>query len=295
MRKSEHPGFVFEGELTKEQLAFFDKNGFIKFRGFLSQDTVNLFIEEIKRIEKQLLSEGVEYVNGIPLKFGIDTNGKIMIQRMAFLNQFSKPMSDFLKEPRLQEFLKFLGPYDGRIGENEKDGLILNHYINTDNSNFSQLGWHTDSPRDLFLGLRRIMPMLNVGIHLDDCPFENGGLRVIPGTHKQNIFRMLFRKKYFIDHKTDKDEVGMDVKAGDLTVHDGRLWHRGAQSPLTGEASRRRVMYVPVVTGEYRPKHKDSPVPFYHKLGAIILINKKVKLDPETYKKEALKTEKVEA
>lgn len=295
MKKSDHPGFVFEGQLTEEQLAFFDKNGFIKFRNFIDPETVILFREEIRRIEHELLSAGVEFVNGIPLKYGIDTNGEVMIQRMAFLNQFSKPMSDFLKQPRVQELVKLLGPYDGRVSENEKDGLILNHYINTDNSNWSRIGWHTDSPRDLFLGLRRIMPMLNVGLHLDDCPFENGGLRVIPGTHKQNIFRLLFRKKYFIDHNTDKDEVGMDIQAGDLTVHDGRIWHRGAQSPLTGEASRRRVMYVPVVTGKYRPKHKDSPIPFYHKLGALILVKHKIKPEKGVKGEVTLLREKAEA
>jgi len=78
----------------------------------------------------------------------------------------------------------------------KKDGLVINNYINTPHSSFTQMGWHTDSPRDLFLG-QKIMPMLNVGIHLDTCLFENGGLRVIPGTHKQNTFKLLFAKKIF--------------------------------------------------------------------------------------------------
>jgi ectoine hydroxylase-related dioxygenase (phytanoyl-CoA dioxygenase family) len=109
------------------------------------------------------------------------------------------------------------------------------------------------------------MPMLNVGIHLNATPFENGGLRVIPGTHKQGILKMLFRKKYFVDNDPDKQEVGFDMNAGDLSVHDGRLWHRAQQSPYFGEASRRRVMYVPVVTGKYMPKNEHSKTPFYHR------------------------------
>jgi ectoine hydroxylase-related dioxygenase (phytanoyl-CoA dioxygenase family) len=161
-----------------------------------------------------------------------------------------------------------LGNYDGRIGEHEKDGLVVNHYVNTASSKFKQLGWHTDSPRDLFLG-SRIMPMLNVGLHLDDCPFENGGLRVLAGTHRQGLFRMLFRKKYFVDNNPDKKETGFDIEAGDLTVHDGRIWHRVQQSPYTGEKSRRRVIYIPVITGAYQPKHANSPTPFYHKIGQL--------------------------
>jgi ectoine hydroxylase-related dioxygenase (phytanoyl-CoA dioxygenase family) len=127
------------------------------------------------------------------------------------------------------------------------------------------MGWHTDSPRDLFLG-QKIMPMLNVGIHLDTCLFDNGGLRVLPGTHKQNMIKLLFGKKYFIDNSDDAKEVGFDIHAGDLTVHDGRTWHRVKQSKLVGEASRRRVMYIPIITGKFKPKTEKSKTPFYHKL-----------------------------
>ena len=35
--------------------------------------------------------------------------------------------------------------------------------------------------------------------------------------------------------------------------------------PGFGEKSRRRVMYVPVVTGKYMPKDKNSKTPFYHR------------------------------
>ena len=136
--------------------------------------------------------------------------------------------------------------------------------MRTPDSNFSQMGWHTDSPRDLFLG-QKIMPMLNVGIHLDDCPFENGGLRVLPGSHKQGIIKLLFAKKYFVDNNPDSREVGFDIEAGDLTVHDGKIWHRVQQSPHLGEQSRRRVMYVPVITGKYKPKDGHSKTPLYHR------------------------------
>jgi ectoine hydroxylase-related dioxygenase (phytanoyl-CoA dioxygenase family) len=154
---------------------------------------------------------------------------------------------------------------DARIGENEKDGLVVNHYVNVKGSNYSKLGWHTDSPRDIFLGTR-IMPMLNVGLHLDDYAFEKGGLRVLAGTHNQGLFKLLFRKKYFVDNDPDPNELGFNIEAGDLTIHDGRLWHRVQRSSFVGEQSRRRVMYIPIVTGAYAPKNADSPTPFYHKL-----------------------------
>ncbi len=250
--------------LTQEQLDFFSTHGVIMFRNFLKKEKVDIFLAEISRLEKLWLFEKREKVNGIPLKFGKDEAGKTTIQRFCFTSLYSDALHELLNDPRLNQLSAFLAPYEGRVAENEKDGLVINSYLNTPNSTFTQMGWHTDSPRDLFLG-QKIMPMLNVGIHLDDCPFENGGLRVLPGTHTQSVLKLLFGKKYFIDNNDDSKEVGFDIFSGDLTVHDGRLWHRVKQSPKLGEASRRRVMYVPIVTGKYKPKDENSKTPFYHR------------------------------
>jgi hypothetical protein len=260
--------FQLHKELTPAQLHYFEENGFIHFKNFVDKRTVAGLLTAIKSAELHLLGNGIKKVKGIPLKFGRDINGAPLLQRIAFASHYSPVLKEFLRDPRLDALMRLLGDYEGRIGENEKDGLVVNHYVNTPNSAFTQLGWHTDSPRDLFLG-ERILPMLNVGLHLDDCPFENGGLRVLPGTHKQGLLRMLFKKKYFIDNSPDKREVGFNIEAGDLTIHDGRLWHRVQQSPLRGEASRRRVMYIPIITGAYQPKRIDSPTPFYHRLAQL--------------------------
>jgi ectoine hydroxylase-related dioxygenase (phytanoyl-CoA dioxygenase family) len=138
-----------------------------------------------------------------------------------------------------------------------------------DGSHFTQMGWHTDSVRDIFLG-KKILPMLNVGIHLDDQNPENGGLRLLPGTHRQSLWNMLFRKKSFLDNTPDQREVAFDIKAGDLTVHDGRCWHRVERSKLVGEASRRRVMYIPIIAGKYTPKTEKSPTPLYHRFQHLV-------------------------
>ena len=256
------PNFLLGNELTKEQMNFFDKNGVILFRNFLRKETVADIIREINRIEKEWLAEKRVKVNGTTLKFGIDEYGNKIIQRFCFLSLFSPLLHELLHDCRLQALLPLLYPYEGRIGENEKDGLVGNHYIRVPNGTFSKMGWHTDCPRDLFLG-QRIMPMLNVGIHLDDCPYQNGGLRVLPGTHKQNILGLMFGKRYYTNNP-DKNEAGFNISAGDLTVHDGRTWHRAHQSPFFGEKSRRRVMYVPIITGKYAPKNEKSRTALYH-------------------------------
>lgn len=268
MKTNNQPVFRLEKTVTDTHLAYFQQHGIIQFKNFFDKETLSLILREVTHVQELLLRNNIQKVNGIPLKFGTDVDGTPLIQRIAFASHYSSVLRNVLKDERLQSLIKLLGPYDGRIGENEKDGLVINHYVNSADSQFRQLGWHTDSPRDLFLGTR-ILPMLNVGIHLDDCPLANGGLRVLPGTHQQGILRLLFRKKYFIDNNPDEREAGFDIEAGDLTVHDGRLWHRVQQSPYTGEKSRRRVMYIPIITGAYQPKHAQSPTPFYHKLAQI--------------------------
>ncbi|NIG57414.1 phytanoyl-CoA dioxygenase family protein [Chitinophaga sp. Cy-1792] len=268
MKTNNQPVFRLEKTVTDEHLAWFQQYGVIQFKNFIDKDTIAVILREIAHVQELLLRNDIQKVNGIPLKFGTDVDGTPLIQRIAFASHYSNILRTLLQDERLQSLTRLLGPYDGRIGENEKDGLVVNHYVNANDSQFKQLGWHTDSPRDLFLG-SRILPMLNVGLHLDDCPIENGGLRVLTGTHTQSILKLLFRKKYFVDNNPDKNETGFNIAAGDLTVHDGRLWHRVQQSPQTGESSRRRVMYIPIITGSYQPKHASSPTPFYHKLAQV--------------------------
>lgn len=267
--------FSFDNSLSAEQIDFYHKYGFLHFKQFISRENIALFISEINHISKKIIEERITKVNGVPLKFGETEDGEKIIQRLAFASNYSAILHDFLKDDRFKSLQALLGNFDARIGENEKDGLVVNHYENTLNSKFKNMGWHTDSPRDLFLG-SRIMPMLNVGLHLDDYPASNGGLRIIPGTHRQNLFNLLFRKKYFIDNKPDREEVGFDINAGDLTIHNGKLWHRVQQSALTGVKSRRRVMYIPIITGKFQYKHAESKTPFYHRLAQLQTVKLKL-------------------
>ena len=263
-----YPRFNLGSALTSEQKEFFDKYGYIHFKNFVDKATVEEMLKESQRVQQQWIDEGRKVVNGVPIKYGTDVNGKTIVQRFAFLNQFATIFEDFLKDPRLTALFEFIGAPDSRIGENEKDGLVFNHYVNTENSNFSQLGWHTDALRDLFSG-NKIMPMLNVGLHFDQSSPENGGLRILPGTHNKGMATLLFRKVYYLNNKADKKEIGLSVEPGDLTVHDGRIWHRVAQSPFIGEKSRRRVMYIPIISGKYQPRDEKSKPLLYQRFQSL--------------------------
>jgi ectoine hydroxylase-related dioxygenase (phytanoyl-CoA dioxygenase family) len=251
--------------VTNEQLDYFNEFGFIHFKNFLSKVEVDEIIGRLQCLEQKWVHAQTTKVNGIPLKFGYDHKGDKIVQRFAFANRYDDYLNHFMHDSRFELLKKFLPHANARIAHEEKDGLVVNHYISTQQSEFTQMGWHTDEVRDLFT-VGKINPMLNIGISLDDSFKEKGGLKVIPGSHRQSLLGVLFKKRYFRDHAPDKNEISIETSAGDLTVHSGRIWHRVAPSSVVGEASRRRVMYFPIVTGKYKKRSEESNTPLYHHL-----------------------------
>lgn len=269
--------FRFNGQLSAEQYLFFRKYGFIHFEQFASMDGVSRILESIKPVEQDWVANGLSAVKGIPIKYGKDLDGSTIVHRYAFTSYFSAEVKAFATSEKLKALLELM-PEGARIALQEKDGVVFNHYINVAGSQFFEMGWHTDSARDIFYG-KKIQPMLNVGLYLDDSPVEKGGLRILPQTHEQGLWSTLFKKKYFVDHKPDKNEVAISAKAGDLVIHDGRLWHRVAQAQVEGEASRRRVMYIPVIIGKEQLKDDNSKPPLYHKLSHLVGDSRKTKIN----------------
>lgn len=263
-----YPQFKLSEVLTAEQKNFFERNGYIHFKNFIKPETVDLLVRASKEVEAYWLKRGVTKVNGVPLKFGKDLDGSTIVQRFAFINQHSAVFAELLQDPRLKILLDLIGP-GARIAEDEKDGIVFNHYVNGPESKFTKMGWHVDGLRDIFHGTK-LNPMLNVGIHLNNLGPQHGGLRIIPGTHKQGLYSLFFKKKHFLDHDVDPEEIAIIPEAGDLTVHDGRLWHRVAKSEVTGEESRRRVLYFPIIAGKYQPKNENSPTVFYQRFAALV-------------------------
>lgn len=259
-----YPTFELGEALTPEQVEVLDRSGFIRFRRFASPETVAELRAEVEEIDRRLIAEGRTQVNGVPLIIGTRRDGTRYVQRMVFASTFGPKLHAFLQDPRFAAILRVAG--DGyRIGERERDGLVVNHFRHEEGSSYASLGWHTDSLRDVFY-FEKPRRYLNVGFYLDDSPRAKGGVRVLPGTHEQGLWSMLTRKMHFMNHEPDPDEVAIEAEAGDLTIHDGRLWHRVARATVTGEASQRRVMYLPLMNGPLKPKDESSPTPFYFHL-----------------------------
>src|SRR5260221_10002198 len=106
-----------------------------------------------------------------------------------------------------------------RCGMAEIDGGVVNRLLNVPGSVHPRLGWHTDGLRDLFYG-RMPQRMLNIGLHLDRCTRQNGGLPPIPGSHTQGFWSMCFPKKYFLSHDDDPAPGCGETEPPGPTAHD---------------------------------------------------------------------------
>jgi len=259
--------FSLGPEITPVQRRFLDRHGFLVFAKVATTEEIAMIGGELDRIEREWTAAQRESVYGIPLFWGRN-DGKAFLQRFPFTSAFSPAIRDFVRDPRFVPIRDLVGT-GARVGDNEKDGVVVNRYINTEGSAYPRLGWHTDGLRDLFY-LRMPKRMLNIGLHLDRCTEDNGGLRLLPGSHTQGFLSMCFRKPYFVSHAKDPNEIVVETEPGDLTVHDGRLWHRVAASTRRGPASLRRSMYVPYLTDAPAPKDDSSTMPLYHRVGGAL-------------------------
>lgn len=257
--------FELGPELTPVQQAFLGHHGYLVFKSVATPEEVATIKAEAERLSNEWLASGRRSVFGIPLFKGYDADGKRFVQRLAFASCFSEPIHDFVRDPRLKPVRQLIGD-NTRVGDREKDGVVINRNLNVPGSIYKRLGWHTDGLRDLFY-LRMPKQQINVGLHLDRITEADGGLRLIPGSHNQGFMAMAFLKPYFVWHKPDPREICVETEPGDLTVHDGRLWHRVQQSSKTGPETLRHSMYVPYLTDDYQPKDENSKTPPYHRLG----------------------------
>ncbi|MCG8591520.1 MAG: phytanoyl-CoA dioxygenase family protein [Proteobacteria bacterium] len=264
IQKADIPSFELgRGEIERWRIAL-DEVGAVRFPGVATPGEVKAIQTAVDELSETFVSRDIRVVNGIPIRYGRHPDGSRYVQRFAFSSLYSDVLREFLHDPRFEPVRTLCGE-GSRIGDREKDGVVINHYRNEPGSRYRQLGWHTDGLRDVFYG-RLPGPMYNVGYYVDDSPVEKGALRFLPGSHRQGLFSMAFRKLYFLDTRPDPDEVVVEAQAGDLTIHDGRLWHRVALARCTGAASQRRTLYVPYLQGAYEPKDENSPTPFYHRL-----------------------------
>lgn len=262
------PEFRLEDRLLPEHVDFFETYGFIRFKHFLPRSRAAALHTALDELTADLVRRSVTMVRGVPLIEGKRDDGRPYFGRIPFASLQHPEFAAYLEDPRFREIIRVLAP-DFRIGADERDGLVVNRFRNERGAKYKNLGWHTDSLRDLFY-LERPRRYLNVGFSITDSPVRVGGLRVLPCTHEQSIASMLTQKLHFVDMEPDPNELAIETEAGDLTIHDGRMWHRTALATCYGDESERCVMYLPLMNGPIVRKTESSPTPIYFHLKRLV-------------------------
>ena len=262
------PDFTLQPQPTAEQLAFWLEHGCIRFRGVMTEAEIDDLVDAIDELQRAFIEQDRKTVYGTPLRWSKTPDGQPFISRVAFASMYSERIREVLSDARFTAIQAFFGE-EYRLAHDEKDGVVINHWLRQPGSTYSRLGWHTDGLRDIFLG-QKLEPMLNVGLYLTDSGLDKGGVRLIPGTHTQSTWQMLTGKLHFLDNRPDPREIALTARKGDLTIHDGRLWHRTAQATVEGEASRRRNLYMAWVKGPRKPRDPNGAAPLYHHLQGLV-------------------------
>lgn len=102
MSKVQYPKFTLGQKLTEEQISFFDKNGFIHFQGVASPEEIRAILNSTEAIQEKWICDDLKIVNGVPIKFGVDENGKKIVHRFPFTSQFSEPVHNFVNSDRVK-------------------------------------------------------------------------------------------------------------------------------------------------------------------------------------------------
>lgn len=84
MSKVQYPKFTLGQKLTEEQISFFDKNGFIHFQGVASPEEIRAILNSTEAIQEKWICDDLKIVNGVPIKFGVDENGKKIVHRFLY-------------------------------------------------------------------------------------------------------------------------------------------------------------------------------------------------------------------
>ena len=209
-------------DLTQDQIASYQENGFIVIEDFLTPDELaewrQSVDEAVAQREDRKLADG-------RMRSADSYYDNVFIQRIN-LWQDHAGMRKLMLDPRLGKMATELAGVDGiRIWHDQ--ALIKQPWGNP-------TGWHLDNPYWSFSSRDAI----SIWVALDDATLENGCLYFIPGTHKTATWDNsgigsnigdLFR--FYTDWAT-LPSVSAPMKAGSCSFHNGLLAH-GAGANMT--------------------------------------------------------------
>lgn len=188
------------------------------------------FLEQGYLVRRQFFSEPEmraleETVRQAVPRFPTTLNKKGLEFR-EFLHFHSKPLQAFLSSAKIVDFLKDF------IGEDiwlRKDQSVCK------GPGGEEFPWHQDNAYNTLQNA-----YFQFWIAVTDMTPENGGLRLLPGTHRGGIFPHRYVENHLSWEGRPEKEVAVDMKRGDILFFSSMLLHRSAPN----RTDRPRMAYV---------------------------------------------------
>ena len=216
--------------LTQEQIDYYHENGYLGVENVISPEEV----EELRRITEEFVEKSREITEHTDV-FDLEPGHSSETPRVRRIKHpaSNHPVYDrMLRHDRILDIVtQLLGPnirYNG-------------HKLNMKYPEFgSPVEWH----QDWAFYPHTNDDLLAVGVSIDDMTAENGGLMVIPGSHKGPTYNH-HQNGFFVgavvdpNFKTD-NAVPVKIKAGGISIHHVRALH--GSMPNTSSKARRLLL-----------------------------------------------------
>jgi ectoine hydroxylase len=153
--------------LSKEQLAQFDRDGYLFFPGHFSQE------------ETKVMQEAVPELYDRREVYNVREKGKDAVRTNFAAHMYSKPFAKLARHPRMIE------PVQDLFGEK----LYMHQFKVNGKMAFEGdvWQWHQDYGTWLNDDMMPTERAMNIAIFLDDVNEYNGPLMFIPGSHKKGV------------------------------------------------------------------------------------------------------------
>lgn len=180
--------------ITKGQIDFYEKNGYLIYPDLISNEEIKVLTEEIKRLSNEK-SEKI-----IPEKSGA-------VRTIFAAHQNSEIMKRLIRLPQIVETAKALLQSDVYVHQ-----FKINFKVALEGE---QWEWHQDF---LYWNKEDSMPaprVLTAAVFLDNVDDFNGPMLIIPGSHNEGMIDVEAHMKYAQNGQT-KDPLWMSTLTSDL-------------------------------------------------------------------------------
>lgn len=202
--------------LSKKQIKSYGDNGYLAVENVLTPEEV----ERLRRVTDAFVEQSRTVVENDDV-FDLEPTHTIESPRLRRLNSPYKQhpvYKESMHHPTILEIVSQLIGYELRVN---------GHKLNIKHANYgSPVEWH----QDWAFYPHTNDDLLAVGIAIDPMTAENGGLLVIPGSHKGIVYNHHHSDGYFVGAVTDgefspKNAVPVTVGLGGISIHHVRTLH----------------------------------------------------------------------